>query len=122
MAAALMHRAIGDRFHAVLVDNGCLRKNEAKNVVSRLKDHLGINLTVLDATDRFLMALDGVSDPEIKRKTIGRLFIELFQEEAIRIGEIEGHVDFLLQGTLYPDVIESISYKVFSFICMMNLV
>lgn len=113
MAAALMHRAIGDRFHAVLVDNGCLRKNEAKNVVSRLKDHLGINLTVLDATDRFLMALDGVSDPEIKRKTIGRLFIELFQEEAIRIGEIEGHVDFLLQGTLYPDVIESISYKVF---------
>lgn len=107
VAAALLHKAIGDRFHAVMVDNGCLRKDEASKVVSRLKDHLGINLTVIDASDRFLAALDGVSDPEKKRKIIGGLFIDVFQEEAKKIGE----VDYLLQGTLYPDVIESISYK-----------
>ena len=75
--------------------------------VSRLRDRLGINLTLVDASDKFLSALDGVSDPEMKRKTIGRLFIETFQEEATKIGS----VDYLLQGTLYPDVIESISYK-----------
>jgi len=107
VAAALLHRAIGDRFHAVLVDNGFLRKDEAKKVVIRLKEHLGINLTVVDASDRFVNALTGVEDPETKRKTIGRLFIEVFQEEAIKIGDVE----YLLQGTLYPDVIESISYK-----------
>jgi GMP synthase (glutamine-hydrolysing) len=107
VAAALLHRAIGDRFHAVMVDNGCLRKNEAEKVVSRLKDHLGINLTVVDASDRFLAELAGVTEPETKRKIIGRLFIEVFQEEAAKIG----NVDYLLQGTLYPDVIESISYK-----------
>ena len=75
--------------------------------MSRLRDRLGINLTLVDASDKFLSALDGVSDPEMKRKTIGRLFIETFQEEATKIGS----VDYLLQGTLYPDVIESISYK-----------
>ena len=107
VAAVLLNRAIGDRFHAVMVDNGCLRKNEGALVVSRLRDKLGINLHLIDASDTFLSQLDGVSDPEQKRKTIGRLFIEVFQAEATRIG----HVDYLLQGTLYPDVIESISYK-----------
>ena len=75
--------------------------------VDRLRDRLGINLTLVDASDKFLAALDGIADPEKKRKTIGRLFIETFQEEAAKIGS----VDYLLQGTLYPDVIESISYK-----------
>jgi GMP synthase (glutamine-hydrolysing) len=114
VAAVLMHRAIGDRFHAVMVDNGCLRKHEASRVVSRLKDRLGINLTLVDAADTFLSALNGVTEPEKKRKIIGGLFIDVFQSEAKRIGASLGggrSVDFLLQGTLYPDVIESISYK-----------
>jgi GMP synthase (glutamine-hydrolysing) len=108
VAAVLMHRAIGDRFHAVMVDNGCLRKDESAAVVLRLKEAMGINLTVVDASERFLSALAGVTDPEKKRKLIGGLFIDIFQEEALRLGK----VDFLLQGTLYPDVIESVSYKV----------
>lgn len=108
VAAVLLQRAIGDRFHAILVDNGCLRKNEAQRVVHRLKDNLGINLTVVDAADRFLSQLEGVIDPEKKRKIIGHMFIEVFQEEAKKI---DGKVEYLLQGTLYPDVIESISYK-----------
>lgn len=108
VAAVLLQKAIGSRFHAILVDNGCLRKNESARVVSRLRDSLGINLTVVDAADRFLGELEGVIDPEIKRKTIGRLFIDIFQEEARKI---DGQVEYLLQGTLYPDVIESISYK-----------
>jgi GMP synthase (glutamine-hydrolysing) len=102
-----MHIHTGDRFHAIMVDNGCLRKNEAAEVVVRLKEKLGINLHLVDASDRFLTALDGVSEPEKKRKIIGENFIHVFQEEALRIGK----VDFLLQGTLYPDVIESVSYK-----------
>jgi len=108
VAAALLHRAIGDRFHAVLIDNGLLREGEAVEVVDRLQKHLGINLHCIDASDRFLAALDGVTEPETKRKRIGNLFIDLFQEEAARINH---PVDYLLQGTLYPDVIESISYK-----------
>lgn len=107
VAAVLLHKAIGDRFHAVLVDNGCLRKDEAEKVNLRLKEKLGINLTVIDASAKFMDALEGVSDPETKRKTIGKLFIDIFQEHASIIGK----VDYLLQGTLYPDVIESISYK-----------
>lgn len=114
VAAVLLKRAIGDRFHAVMVDNGCLRKDESKKVVSRLKDSLGINLTVVDASALFLSRLEGVSDPEVKRKTIGGLFIDVFQEQANAIIAKGGTVDFLLQGTLYPDVIESISYKVSS--------
>ena len=94
VAAALLHRAIGNRFHVVMVDNGCLRKDEGKIVVDRLRNKLGINLTLIDASDKFLTALDGVSDPELKRKTIGRLFIEVFQEEATKIGS----VNYLLQG------------------------
>jgi GMP synthase (glutamine-hydrolysing) len=108
VAAVLLQKAIGNRFHAFLVDNGCLRKKEAEQVVHRLRDNLGINLTVVDAADRFLDALESVADPEKKRKTIGRIFIEVFQEEAQKI---DGNVEYLLQGTLYPDVIESISYK-----------
>ncbi|CAM9712568.1 unnamed protein product [Chrysoparadoxa australica] len=108
VAAMLLQRAIGDRFHAILVDNGCLRKNEAEEVVDRMKNKLGINLHCVHAQDsRFLDKLTGCSEPERKRKIIGEIFIEVFQEEAKRIGD----VDFLLQGTLYPDVIESISYK-----------
>ena len=99
-----------------MVDNGLLRKNESIHVVSRLRDSLGINLTVLDASQQFMSELAGVSDPETKRKTIGRLFIEVFQAHATQIGT---NVDFLLQGTLYPDVIESISYKVKNFVLLM---
>ncbi|KAF4324550.1 hypothetical protein JM18_001483 [Phytophthora kernoviae] len=108
VAAVLLQRALGDRFHAVLIDNGLLRKDEAVEVVERLQTKLGINLKCINAEDRFLAALKGITEPETKRKTIGNLFIDLFQEEADRIGH---PVDFLLQGTLYPDVIESVSYK-----------
>jgi GMP synthase (glutamine-hydrolysing) len=112
VAAVLMTRAIGDKFHAVLVDNGCLRKDEAKNVLKRMRDDCGVNLRCVYAADRFLDLLKGVTDPEKKRKIIGTTFIELFQEEANKIeAELDGTCEFLLQGTLYPDVIESISYK-----------
>ncbi|MCJ1224860.1 GMP synthase (glutamine-hydrolyzing) [Toensbergia leucococca] len=117
VAAKLMHEAIGDRFHAVLVNNGLLRLNEAESVHQTLTRHLGINLTVVDASDRFLADLKGVLDPEKKRKTIGRNFIEVFQETAKRIAADAagspqaGGIEWLLQGTLYPDVIESISFK-----------
>jgi len=107
VAAVLLNRAIGDRFHAVLVDNGLLRKDEAVNVVKRLRDECGVSLTCVDAADEFLGRLEGVSDPEKKRKIIGNTFIEVFEREAERIGKC----DFLLQGTLYPDVIESVSFR-----------
>jgi len=114
VGAVLLHKAIGDRFHAILVDNGCLRLHEAQRVLDRLRNREGIDLHMVDASDRFLEALKGVEDPEVKRKTIGRLFIEVFQEEAERIkAEVPQGVtvEYLLQGTLYPDVIESLSYK-----------
>ncbi|KAL8870961.1 MAG: hypothetical protein Q9174_003110 [Haloplaca sp. 1 TL-2023] len=117
VAAKLMHEAIGKRFHAVLVDNGVLRMNEAEEVKKTLTEHLGINLTVVDASDRFLDDLKGITDPEQKRKIIGRNFIEIFQETARKItaaaaGSPEsGDIEWLLQGTLYPDVIESISFR-----------
>eukprot|EP00581_Thalassiosira_minuscula_P001986 CAMPEP_0183736198 /NCGR_PEP_ID=MMETSP0737-20130205/48725_1 /TAXON_ID=385413 /ORGANISM="Thalassiosira miniscula, Strain CCMP1093" /LENGTH=543 /DNA_ID=CAMNT_0025970143 /DNA_START=147 /DNA_END=1778 /DNA_ORIENTATION=+ len=111
VAAVLMTRAIGDRFHAVLVDNGCLRKDEAVNVLKRMRDDCHVNLRCVDAKDRFLDLLKGVTDPEKKRKIIGGTFIDIFQEEAKKIEADAGRCDFLLQGTLYPDVIESISYK-----------
>jgi len=111
VAAVLMNKAIGHRFHAIMVDNGCLRKDEAKTVLKRLRDDCGVDLKCVDASDRFLALLKGVTDPEKKRKIIGGTFIEIFQEEAKRITERDGTCDFLLQGTLYPDVIESISYK-----------
>lgn len=118
VAAKLMQQAIGDRFHAVMVDNGLLRLNEAKIVKETLGKHLGVNLTVIDASERFISKLAGITDdPEKKRKIIGNTFIEIFQEEAARIAEAakgsssEGEIEWLLQGTLYPDVIESISFK-----------
>ncbi|GAX16901.1 GMP synthase [Fistulifera solaris] len=111
VAAVLMTRAIGDRFHAVMVDNGCLRKDEAVTVVKRLREDCHVNLRCVDASDRFLGLLKGVTDPEQKRKIIGRTFIDVFQEEADKIQAESGRCDYLLQGTLYPDVIESISYK-----------
>jgi GMP synthase (glutamine-hydrolysing) len=118
VAAKLMTEAIGDRFHAVMVDNGVLRLNEAKQVKETLTAGLGINLTVIDASERFLGRLKGVTDdPEKKRKIIGNTFIEVFQETAKKIAEDAkgsdkaGDIEWLLQGTLYPDVIESISFK-----------
>lgn len=117
VAAKLMKEAIGDRFHAVLVDNALLRLNEAETVRNTLTKGLGINLTVIDASERFLARLKGVSEPEKKRKVIGNEFIEVFQETALRIaaeaaGSLQaGNIEWLLQGTLYPDVIESISFK-----------
>ena len=111
VAAVLMTRAIGDRFHAVMVDNGCLRKDEATKVLKRMREDCGVNLRCVDASDRFLGLLKGVTDPERKRKIIGTTFIDVFQEEANKIQKESGQCDYLLQGTLYPDVIESISYK-----------
>lgn len=117
VAAKLMHEAIGDRFHAVLVNNGLLRLNEAEIVQQTLTKHLGINLTVIDASERFLADLKGVFEPERKRKIIGRIFIEVFQETAQKIAREAagsphaGDIDWLLQGTLYPDVIESIAFR-----------
>ena len=112
VAAKLMHEAIGDRFHAFLVDNGVMRLNECQIVHETLTKGLGINLKVIDAADLFLGRLKGVEDPERKRKIIGNTFIEIFEEEAEKLVKETGvEMDFLLQGTLYPDVIESISFK-----------
>ena len=107
VAAVLLHRAIGDRFHAVMVDNGLLRKNEREQVLRRLRDDCGVNLRAVDSSELFLTRLAGVTDPEKKRKIIGNTFIDVFEAEAATMGK----TDFLLQGTLYPDVIESISFK-----------
>lgn len=112
VAAKLMHEAIGDRFHAFLVDNGVMRLNECQKVHETLTKGLGINLKVVDASEQFLSRLKGVEDPEKKRKIIGNTFIEIFEAEAERLVKETGvEMDFLLQGTLYPDVIESISFK-----------
>ncbi|KAG5928854.1 GMP synthase (glutamine-hydrolyzing) [Claviceps africana] len=117
VAAKLMKEAIGDRFHAILIDNGLMRLNECEEVKATLQQHLGINLTVVDGGELFLSRLKGISEPEKKRKIIGETFIDLFEKEAIRIeNEAKdtpnaGKVSWFLQGTLYPDVIESLSYK-----------
>ena len=108
VAAALMAKAIGDRFHAVMVDNGLLRKDERVQVLKRLRDELGVNLRAVDASEAFLSKLAGVEDPERKRKIIGAEFIHVFEREAHAVGHT---CDFLQQGTLYPDVIESVSFK-----------
>ncbi|HYE41785.1 MAG TPA: glutamine-hydrolyzing GMP synthase, partial [Caulobacteraceae bacterium] len=105
VAAVLIHEAIGDQLTCVFVDTGLMRKDEGEQVVSLFRNHYNIPLVHVDAGDEFLGALAGVSDPETKRKTIGRLFIEVFDREAAKI---EG-AEFLAQGTLYPDVIESVS-------------
>ncbi len=111
VTAALLTRAVGDRMTAVFVDNGVLRKNEAVQVMHSLKDGLGIPVVAVDARERFLSALAGVTDPEEKRRAIGRVFIEVFETEAERLETEAGTFDFLAQGTLYPDVIESVSVK-----------
>ena len=107
VVAVLVHRAIGDQLTCVFVDNGLLRKGEAESVVHTFRDAFKMNLIHVDASRRFLDAIRGVTDPEIKRKRIGNEFIAVFEEEAKRIPG----VDFLVQGTLYPDVIESVSIK-----------
>jgi GMP synthase (glutamine-hydrolysing) len=107
VAAALVHRAVGDQLHCIFVDNGLLRLRERAEVEQLFRESLGIPLVSVDAAGRFLAALAGVTDPEQKRRIIGHLFIEVFEEEAAKIGG----VDFLVQGTLYPDVIESVSVR-----------
>lgn len=107
VAAILIHEAIGEQLTCVFVDHGLMRMNEADEVVSMFRDHYNIPLVHVDAADKFIGALEGEADPETKRKTIGRLFIEVFEEEAKRIGGAQ----FLAQGTLYPDVIESVSFS-----------
>jgi GMP synthase (glutamine-hydrolysing) len=106
VAAVLIHEAIGDQLTCIFVDHGLLRLGEAEDVVATFRDRFNIRLVHRDASDLFLGALEGVTDPEVKRKTIGRLFIDVFEQEAQRIGG----ADFLAQGTLYPDVIESVSF------------
>ncbi len=111
VAAVLIHEAIGDRLTCVFVDHGLLRLGEAQEVVRLFRDHYNIPLHHVDAEELFLTALEGVDDPETKRKTIGRLFIETFDAEAKKIAQDgRGAPQFLAQGTLYPDVIESVSF------------
>ena len=108
VAAALVHRAVGDQLTCIFVDTGLLRRGEAENVERTFRRHMGIELVVVDAADRFLDALEGVEDPEQKRRRIGETFIRVFEEAAADAGD---DARFLVQGTLYPDVIESISVR-----------
>jgi GMP synthase (glutamine-hydrolysing) len=105
VVATLIHRAIGDQLTCIFVNNGLLRREEAERTLKAFKNNMGMNIIYIDATDRFLDRLKGIIDPEQKRKIIGEEFIHVFEEEAKKIGR----VDFLAQGTLYPDVIESVS-------------
>ncbi|WP_375261329.1 glutamine-hydrolyzing GMP synthase [Palleronia sp.] len=107
VTAALIHEAIGDQLTCVFVDHGLLRKNEGDEVVAMFRDHMNLSIIHADESDLFLTALEGVSDPEQKRKIIGKLFIDVFEKHAHAIGG----ADFLAQGTLYPDVIESVSFS-----------
>ncbi|TPK99373.1 MULTISPECIES: glutamine-hydrolyzing GMP synthase [unclassified Mesorhizobium] len=107
VAALLIHEAVGDQLTCILVDHGLMRKDEAQGVVEMFRQHYNLPLILVDASDRFISALEGEADPEKKRKTIGRLFIEVFEDEAKKLGG----ADFLAQGTLYPDVIESVSFS-----------
>ncbi len=107
VAATLVHRAIGAQLTCIFVDHGMMRKNERQEVEGLFREALGVKLISVDVSDRFLAALVGVTEPEEKRKIIGNLFVEVFEEEAAKIGDVR----FLVQGTLYPDVIESVSVK-----------
>ena len=107
VVAVLLHKAIGKNLHCIFVDNGVLRSGEGDEVVTYLREHFDLNLKLVNAQDRFLDVLAGVEDPEKKRKIIGHTFIDVFDEEARAIGNVE----WLAQGTLYPDVIESVSHK-----------
>jgi GMP synthase (glutamine-hydrolysing) len=111
VAAVLVHKAIGSQLTCVFVNNGVLRKNEFLSVQKNLRDKLGLKIVAVDACERFLAQLAGVIDPETKRKRIGAEFIAVFDDEATRIAKETGGVDWLVQGTLYPDVIESSSVK-----------
>jgi GMP synthase (glutamine-hydrolysing) len=106
VAAMLLHKAIGKNLYCIFVDNGLLRKNEFENVLDSYK-HLGLNVIGVDAKKRFYDALEGLSDPELKRKAIGKTFIDVFDTEAQKLTDIK----WLAQGTIYPDVIESVSVK-----------
>jgi GMP synthase (glutamine-hydrolysing) len=113
VAAVLVHRAIGERLTNIFVNTGMLRKNEFEHTLEMLRDGLGLRVIGVNASDRFLAQLKGVSDPEKKRKIIGNEFISVFAEEALKLqhGEAQGGIGYLVQGTLYPDVIESVSVK-----------
>ncbi len=110
VAAVLIHEAIGERLTCIFVDHGLMRKGEGEQVVSMYREHYNIPLVHVQAQDLFLSALEGEADPEKKRKTIGRLFIEVFEEEARKLAAAGKPAAFLAQGTLYPDVIESVSF------------
>jgi len=107
VVAALIHKAVGDQLTCLFVDNGLLRKGEVDGVVRTFRDAFKMNLIHVDASKRFIDKLEGISDPEVKRKTIGAEFIAVFEDEARKLG----HIPWLAQGTLYPDVIESVSFK-----------
>jgi GMP synthase (glutamine-hydrolysing) len=107
VAAALVHRAVGDRQTCIFVDNGLLREGEFESTLALLRQSMKLNIVGVRAGEVFLTALRGITDPEQKRKTIGRVFIEVFDQEAKRLGD----VNYLVQGTLYPDVIESVSVR-----------
>jgi GMP synthase (glutamine-hydrolysing) len=111
VAAGLVHKAIGDRLTCIFVDNGLLRQGERAQVEALFRDAFKMDLRVIDAAERFLRKLAGVTDPETKRKIIGYEFIAVFEEEARKIQGTVGGAGFLVQGTLYPDVIESVSHK-----------
>lgn len=113
VAAVLVHRAMGHRLTNIFVNTGMLRKNEFEHTLEMLRDRLKLHVIGVDASDRFLARLKGVTDPEEKRKRIGREFIAVFAEEAqkLQAGEAHGEIGYLVQGTLYPDVIESVSVK-----------
>jgi len=106
--AVLLHRAVGDRLHCVHINNGLMRKNESEQVVQTFRDTFHLNLTYVDAAEVFLSRLKGIDEPEKKRKIIGQTFIDIFEKEAEKTGD---KIEFLAQGTLYPDVIESVSFK-----------
>jgi len=106
--AVLLHRAAGDRLHCVHINNGLMRKNESEQVVQTFRDTFHLNLTYVDAAEVFLSRLKGIDEPEKKRKIIGQTFIDIFEKEAEKTGD---KIEFLAQGTLYPDVIESVSFK-----------
>ncbi len=111
VAAELVHRAVGDQLTCIFVNNGVLRKNEFISVQRNLRDKLGLNIDAVDASAQFLSKLAGVTEPEKKRKIIGNEFIAVFEQEAHRIEQMHGKVEWLVQGTLYPDVIESRSVR-----------
>jgi GMP synthase (glutamine-hydrolysing) len=111
VAAALIHRAIGDQLTCVFVDHGLMRLNEAEQVMDTFARNLGVHVVHVDASDEMLRALAGVADPEQKRRIIGRLFVDVFQREAVKLRDGRAHARWLAQGTIYPDVIESAGAK-----------